>query len=60
MAEVIEVEEVAEAVEEAPTDVDAIDDIKPHSMVGDDAFDPVITPDDATVVSPDGQAKPKN
>ena len=35
--------------------IDAIDDIKPHSMVGDDnAFEPVFTPHDAIVVSPNG------
>jgi hypothetical protein len=35
--------------------IDAIDDIKPHSMVGDDnAFEPVVTPHDAIVVSPNG------
>ena len=35
-------------------DIDAIDDIKPHSMIGDDAFEPVFTPHDAIVTSPAG------
>ncbi len=35
-------------------DIDAIDDIKPHSMIGDDAFEPVFTPHDATMTSPNG------
>jgi hypothetical protein len=35
-------------------DIDAIDDIKPHSMIGDDAFEPVFTPHDAIVTSPNG------
>ena len=35
-------------------DLDAIDDIKPHSMIGDDAFEPVFTPHDAIVTSPNG------
>ena len=35
-------------------DIDAIDNIKPHSMVGDDAFEPVFTPHDAIVTSPNG------
>jgi len=35
-------------------DIDAIDDIKPHSMIGDDAFEPVFTPHDAIVASPAG------
>ena len=34
--------------------IDAIDDIKPHSMIGDDAFEPVFTPHDAIVTSPAG------
>jgi hypothetical protein len=35
-------------------DIDAINDIKPHSMIGDDAFEPVFTPHDAIVASPAG------
>ena len=35
-------------------DIDAIDNIKPHSMVGDDAFEPVFTPHDAIITSPSG------
>ena len=35
-------------------DIDTLDDIKPHSMVGDDAFEPVFTPHDAIVTSPNG------
>jgi len=35
-------------------DIDAIDDIKPHSMIGDDAFEPVFTPYDAIITSPSG------
>ncbi len=35
-------------------DLDAIDDIKPHSIIGDDAFEPVFTPHDAIVTSPNG------
>jgi len=35
-------------------DIDTIDDIKPHSMIGDDAFEPVFTPHDAIVASPAG------
>ena len=35
-------------------DIDAIDNIKPHSMVGDDAFEPVFTPYDAIITSPSG------
>ena len=34
--------------------IDAIDNIKPHSMVGDDAFEPVFTPYDAIITSPSG------
>jgi len=34
--------------------IDAIDDIKPHSMVEDDAFEPVFTPYDAIITSPSG------
>ena len=34
--------------------IDAIDDIKPHSMIGDDAFEPVFTPYDAIITSPSG------
>ena len=34
--------------------IDTIDDIKPHSMIGDDAFEPVFTPHDAIVTSPNG------
>lgn len=42
--------------EVAETDgIDAQDPIKPHSMVGDDAFDPVFTPDDAKPTSPSNQ-----
>ena len=35
-------------------DIDAIDNIKPHSMVEDDAFEPVFTPYDAIITSPSG------
>ena len=35
-------------------DIDTLDDIKPHSMVGDDAFEPVFTPHDAIITSPSG------
>lgn len=38
-------------------DLEIFDSIKPHSMVGDDAFEPVITPNDATVASPAGSQK---
>lgn len=38
-------------------DLEIFDSIKPHSMVGDDAFEPVITPHDATVASPAGPQK---
>lgn len=38
-------------------DLETFDSIKPHSMVGDDAFEPVITPNDAMVVSPAGPQK---
>lgn len=34
--------------------IDTIDDIKPHSMIENDAFEPVFTPHDAIVVSPNG------
>ena len=34
--------------------IDAIDNIKPHSMVEDDAFEPVFTPYDAIITSPSG------
>ena len=35
--------------------IDAQDPIKPHSMVGDDAFNPVFTPDHVTPTSPSNQ-----
>lgn len=38
-------------------DLEIFDSIKPHSMVGDDAFEPVITPNDANVASPAGSQK---
>ena len=34
--------------------INEIDPIKPHSMVGDDAFESILTPNDAIEVSPNG------
>lgn len=34
--------------------IDPLDDIKPHSMIGDDAFEPVYTSNDAIITSPSG------
>lgn len=38
-------------------DLETFDSIKPHSMVGDDAFEPIITSHDASVASPAGPQK---
>lgn len=54
-----DVEDLDDSTTITPDDgsIDEIDPIKPHSMVGDDAFEPILTPNDAIEASPNGLQK---